>query len=1181
MKRNHRNVVDDLRRYKLFRDVSSQISDYLQFAEQLMEQNINAILSEKLTNKSTLAKKKSPQPDENKSIEIEVRFEHFTNANISANDFIYVLQNMLKLAKTNNWQIIDEIHSTDTIFTINSDGMSFNDLISEKTIIKTTTDGINPKYRWKEKIFNKNNGRFSNDEYGFRIGFAVEKDIAGCRDDICKDNPHERNKQRKTIVIGPINVDFTVISSDIKGKETTYEIEAEINHKDGLYNPYNIDRLSYVCEIILSLIYKTKLLYGLEERNNILEQIAVRLGIFTKNSGQKDGHSDKSKKDKYLKSKKGEKRSVVLLPTIFVNKPKDLLVQDLSINSDFFSEPYAVSIKANGQRVLGFFSQNGIYLFFPPFDLYKISEAIIEDKIGVIFDAEIMPDDEVIINKTNFKFFVFDMLTIHGSDRYDIRDVSYKIRFAAVKQLSDTFADITRNIKFGDDKNNLQIQLLYKKTFIIHDVPSFYNGCKKALETTNDEDIGGIDNMDGLIFTPINKPYLEPNRVITEYEVPCGIRMRNPSRIRKWKPYNKLTIDFKIDKSIIDNVEYISFLCQGDKEFVQFTGNTQHKLNRRIKFADIKLNNELLKEGQIVEFSYDTLIEKFTPLRIRDDKVTPNHICVAQTIWVLLHNPITTDVIKGDDTGVIFMTKYHNRFKRELLEEIRRIATESIGTVEFGETSFPKMNVKLLDIGSGQGPQIHDWIANKFFVTSIEPNPIMRQEFEQRLATKESNDFYTKNKYISWDVNLIAAFGEDYNTIIDGLKKHDQNVTGSLERLKADWKRIIANYKYDEMMKLQYKLIEEKLGLYKKITEKGKFVKFDVVTQFFSLTFFYESDDKVNGLIKTLQSTLKVGGKYYCIALDGNLVLQQFNKGGNFMQLKTNDNAFVLTRVENNPRKIRIRIDKTLVDQEEYLVDFDDFISKLERSGFVLERDEYLTGEQIMAKSGLWFSSMNRLIVVKYVGGTYKYPKALTMIDENVVSLLMSNKSFLTKEGTIKLIKEQIGIFGIPFDKSSFFYSILTCIDDKFRTQKEGKQSAIQKLRIELAKQFTEQDFNTIYQEMVDIKSYNKSTHSYMSVKNGLANYYNCVGLEIRRYIMKQLNINIHIYIMIGEIYKKYYSYLEKKQTIDGGKHIYLLWHGTDNFEPLCFVDKSGKNEFIFASDKNSITETLEKSNNT
>lgn len=257
------------------------------------------------------------------------------------------------------------------------------------------------------------------------------------------------------------------------------------------------------------------------------------------------------------------------------------------------------------------------------------------------------------VEVVNDIIYIFDILVYNG---IIITQLPFEKRLNCLSNI-----ELPISSKF-DIKLKEHIKLDVDKSFI-----SIYD-----LLNTN------IDN-DGLIFTPSIEPYLSPN-------------------IFKWKPIEKLTIDLKI----LENGYGVS------KKGKVIKFNVPFKLIKN----DINFNI-----GDIVEFKLKD--NNLIPYRNRTEdgsKFYPNKLEVVKDIMKIYRNPITENIITGQDSDLILMRKYHNKLKSNIYKTLN-----DNGVVD------------ILDIGSGRGGDIPKWKKYGFLVTCVEPNSDNYKEFKRRL----------------------------------------------------------------------------------------------------------------------------------------------------------------------------------------------------------------------------------------------------------------------------------------------------------------------------------------------------------------------------------------------------------------------------------------------------------------
>lgn len=179
-------------------------------------------------------------------------------------------------------------------------------------------------------------------------------------------------------------------------------------------------------------------------------------------------------------------------------------------------------------------------------------------------------------------YHVFDVLFWGGRD---VRGENVGARYNYLEQHAESFPPYVKLVK------------LYK---------TFDNTLWKIIQKSNTK-------SDGIIFTPRDETYKNN----------CTY---------KYKPPELLTIDFMIDEDdklcAVDNASnYVLF--QGSTEYPYITDDTP------IDYTGFEY-----QLYDIVEFNYDYKLQNFKPLRVRHDKVRPNHTSVALDVWYDIHHPI-------------------------------------------------------------------------------------------------------------------------------------------------------------------------------------------------------------------------------------------------------------------------------------------------------------------------------------------------------------------------------------------------------------------------------------------------------------------------------------------------------------------------------------------------------------
>lgn len=346
---------------------------------------------------------------------------------------------------------------------------------------------------------------------------------------------------------------------------------------------------------------------------------------------------------------------------------------------------FSVTEKADGDRKLLYIGQGGNALL-----ISRPKDKILQHShIGVFPEFENSIFDGEYIEKTN-TIYLFDTLVYKSKN---MRDYPLDIRLERLYKLK-----IVESPKLNI---NLEIKTFYMAVGDI--IQKIENGIKT--EEIPDKTIYSISgdiwknknkfpyDLDGLIYTPINKPYFNKS-------------------IFKWKESN--TIDFYVEfiskttwklfvSGLNDKNEYTHIPFEGTK--------SDGKIRlRKEKSSETELIDNLiwgsdspLKEGVIevskalaAKFKTDTIIEfkyyggKFLPIKTRVDKKNANNIRAVNDAWISMTNALTMSILqKGIYKSCI--RAFHNAIKNDLIKKMSH-------------------SKHILDIGSGAGGDINKYV---------------------------------------------------------------------------------------------------------------------------------------------------------------------------------------------------------------------------------------------------------------------------------------------------------------------------------------------------------------------------------------------------------------------------------------------------------------------------------------
>ena len=502
---------------------------------------------------------------------------------------------------------------------------------------------------------------------------------------------------------------------------------------------------------------------------------------------------------------------------------------------------------------------------------------------------------------------------------------------------------------------------------------------------------------DGLIFTPINDKY--------------PINGGTWEALFKWKPENLNSIDFLIkvvkDKNVDMKLPYsyrnkivqykkVNLMVSGYREVYNSNTNKREKkcipiefnpFNEEAQIANIILEDELMyaidekentkeiiEDDQIVEFIYDIYEEnelfRWKPIRVRHDKTLKykegitmygNYEKVANDIWKSIKNPVTETIIK---TGVIEenIELIENKYVDEYYSSTNANTdpNKRLGYQKF-HTIFIKRNLlstvkKLLDFPNEEYGSLFDIGYGKL---GDMPN---------------------------WKHNKIAyVFGIDNST-----NNYDNAVQIYKEtpKPKPDIRLTLGDF--SKLIFPDYDAALDKLS--KGIMKKSLFSKyqFDIMSTFFSLTYFYENEISIRTFFQNVNDNLKIGGYLIGTCFDGKKVIDALQTT---KYLEGRKNEQIIWKIEKMYRngkfdyskglfgkKIKVYISSIGKEFEEYLINFQ-YLEKLANE-YNFELIEDKSFEEL-------FSNMS---------SKKNYNNITTNITEDEKIFSFFNKSFIFKK---------------------------------------------------------------------------------------------------------------------------------------------------------------------------------------
>jgi len=590
---------------------------------------------------------------------------------------------------------------------------------------------------WQRKTKLRNFSRGPAFDYGVRVTISQETEIdevIGFKHDKI------RIKNRKSYNYNDfLRIDMSEVTTNDSDK-VTYEVEVEILklYEGDLRTKFiEFNQLLY---LVFQFLYDTAYIYTKRERENLA---------------------------KYINNKLGEKRSTLLQYSMVANarnlKFRDMVWGGLignKLNGE--QNRYSVTHKADGLRKFLVIDRTGIWFVYPKLEfnlVYRFDRANHDESLnGLILDGELVPKDDAhrrvrdlmgrleavsdipgietfdkvqrerlkFVPEADYWFLVFDTLAIGGNK--SIQYEPHAKRMEAAYQTVNKINNIT---------DNKRLVIHFKSFRQITSPEQFFPLMQSMFAEKNllpYED-------DGFIFTPELAPYNPIRKAESDMRRQFKLKERTlvrQSDICKWKPTTRLTIDFSIKHRLDGKIDLLVYAGWG--KLIPFKGSFYDPFDPETM---VDYEHPIIAEhptGAVIEFAWDKTKNVFIPIRSRPDKMNPNAWDKAEDNWGDIHNPITEEVLKGENFSL--MRKYHNRIKRQLFRNVLQ------NTYRKGEEKF------LLDIGSGRGGDVDKW--KKFDkIVAVEPSPEHILELQRRLKLHDM-----ENK-----VKIVQAGGEDTSLI--------------------------------------------------------------------------------------------------------------------------------------------------------------------------------------------------------------------------------------------------------------------------------------------------------------------------------------------------------------------------------------------------------------------------------
>ena len=708
------------------------------------------------------------------------------------------------------------------------------------------------------------------------------------------------------------------------------------------------------------------------------------------------------KEDNFYNLKRRKSRKYFIGPSSISLEMNNIVSLDSeNATKENINYPYTVTEKADGIRKLLYIAPNQrMYLIDINLEI-EFTGLICNNKeyINTLIDGEHVMYDKN--GKFINKYLSFD---IYWSGDEDVRVFPF-IQMENMKYDAKISTKIFRYTEMMKSLSKMDYKPITNKSFALDiEAKEFYSNlnnsifqqCKTIIDKAND---GMFDyETDGLIFTPIDKSVGSTKNGILENNKTWNLSF-------KWKPPEFNTIDFLITtKKNTDGREFIgNIFNEGastktseqissfktmelrvgfderkhgflnplndiieDNIFLKNTERNNYKPvpfypteptpNYPIHLCNILLkrkNQQMkiltedgmqeIKDKTIVEFKFDKEAEEqwqWKPIRVRYDKTADfrrngrnfgNAYHVAQSVWRSINFPITEEIIttgQNIETSNYDSNVYYNRKSKE---------THTKGLRDFHNrfvkkkiiTSVSNNGSKLIDMSVGKAGDIQKWIDAKLsFVFGIDYS---KDNIENKMdgacaryikiRRKKRNMFDALFIHGNSSMNIRnndAAFDPKSKMIINALMG-----VGSKDKLK------LGN------------------GVFK---QWGKVKEgFDIVSNQFSIHYFFKDNLSVNEFVRNCSENCKIGGYSVGTCYNGQSIFQRLKtkaKGESIFHLNGDKKIWSITKMydeeEFNPDESSLgykidvyqeSINKSFV---EYLVNFDYFTTLMINYGFVL-----------------------------------------------------------------------------------------------------------------------------------------------------------------------------------------------------------------------------------------------------
>lgn len=668
-----------------------------------------------------------------------------------------------------------------------------------------------------------------------------------------------------------------------------------------------------------------------------------------------------------------------LAPKPITLERKNLIEPDMAVGITSVLKNYAVTDKADGERMLFYVADNGkCYLINNTFQVRDTGIVARSNAIyNSLLDGEYIPY-HIMKDSTRDVFAVFDIYYLNGDNvmKLPLMDSSKPNRYQKMEMV------LERSFWNMEDAS---VSLELKRQYAA-DGKEMFAVCRQILEDKKRK-----YDIDGLIFTPTDLPVFAyyPN----QFKKLKGKGMAW-DKVLKWKPPEQNTIDFLVKAEEGYHIDektnrrykrfklYTGYNASQWEEIPVWRGlqRTFHKdptnadddryeaklfkpiehYHPSISIAFVPVNsagqpitenNEVIDDSMILEMSYNPELDahpsmRWSALRIREDKTrlyrstgqitkTANDLSVALNIWSTIHSPVTVEHIIGQ-TSVPLKELPADIEERMLgtndvyyARDIPRNHMLSVHMLNFHNHGIKSMLYKeppqkntLLELACGMAGDLPRWRDNRYnFILGIDlvKNNIESSNGSYARYLNQRKEFFRRNQRGQQRLfypQAVFLIG-DCSLPLE---------TGEASKGK--------DYDSEQVLKTLYQgKVYEKYNFLTNFRIPGKASsKFDVVSCQFAIHYFFRTQERLEGFLRNVSYNLKPNGRFIATFMDGQKVHTLINKEGKVEGRKGDSNSLVwaiqkqyksFTKANPYGKLIDVFLENTNQFIPEYLVHFE------------------------------------------------------------------------------------------------------------------------------------------------------------------------------------------------------------------------------------------------------------------